>query len=81
MDIGRDAAHLVVDGRHHRDRFAGDVYIGEIVSDLQHRGQSFVDRFLAQMRHVQIDVILVRAAAPAFFDFLVHATRNIVTWG
>ena len=35
-----------------------------------------MDGVAAQMRHVQVDVVLFRTAAPALFDFLVHATRN-----
>jgi hypothetical protein len=49
VDVGRDAAHLVVDGRHHRDRFLGDVDVGEVVADLEHRGQALQDGLGAQV--------------------------------
>ena len=81
VDVGGNAAHLVVDGRHHRDRLTGDVYVGKVVTNLQHRRQALHDGLGAQVGHVEVDVVLVRAAAAAFFDFLVHAAGNVVAWG
>ncbi len=33
VDVGRNAAHLVVNRRHHGDRLLGDVHVGEVVAD------------------------------------------------
>jgi hypothetical protein len=79
VDVGRDAAHLVVDGRHDGDRFLGRVDVGELVADFQDRGQALHDGVGAEVAQVQQHVVLVRTAAAAFLDFLVHRTRHEVT--
>ena len=73
VDVGGNATHLVMNGRHHRDRLTGDVHVGKVVTNLKHRRQALHDGLGAQVGHVEVDVVLVRAAAAAFFDFLVHA--------
>src|SRR3990167_6839142 len=78
VDVGRDAAHLVVDGGHDRDRFARDVHVGEVHADLVHRRQALVDGLGAQVVELEQHVVLVGAAATAFLDFLVHAARDEV---
>ena len=76
MDVRRNAAHLVMDGGHHRDRLPGDIDIGEVVPDLVDRGQPLHDGLGAEVSHVEHHVVLVRTAATAFLDLLVHAARN-----
>mmetsp|Transcript_21674 Transcript_21674/g.84431 ORF Transcript_21674/g.84431 Transcript_21674/m.84431 type:complete len:640 (+) Transcript_21674:4098-6017(+) len=78
VDVGRDATHLVVDGRHHGDRFLGDVDVGEVVTNLEHRRQALGDGVGAQVGHVEVDVVLVGTAAATFLDFLIHAARHEV---
>ena len=41
--VGRNAAHVVVDGRQDRDRLLGDVDIREDLGRLGDAGQAFVD--------------------------------------
>ena len=78
VDIGRDATHLVMDGRHHRNRLFGDVDVGKVVANFEHRRQTLHDGFNAQVGHVEVDVVFVRTAAAAFFDLLVHAARHVI---
>ena len=80
VDVGRNTTHLVVDGRHHRDRLLGRVDVGELVTDLQNRRQALLDGIGADMTQVQQYVVLVRSAAAAFLDFLVHRARYEVAW-
>ena len=81
MDVGRDAAHLVVDGGHHRDGLFGDVDIGKVVANLVHRRQSFHDGLGTKVIELQMHIVFVGATASTFFDFLVHATRDKVARG
>jgi hypothetical protein len=78
VDVGRDTAHLVVDGRHDRDRFLGRIDVGELVADFQNRRQTLLDGVGADVAQVQQHVVLVRTAAAAFLDFLVHRARHEV---
>ena len=67
-----------MDGGHHRHRLARDVHIGEVQADFVHRRQTLQNGFGAQVIHLHQDVILVRAAAAAFLDLLVHRARDEV---
>ncbi len=78
VDVGRYAAHLVMDRRHDRNGFLGDVDIGEVVPDLVHRGQPLHDRLCTKVGHVEHHIVLVRTAASTFLDLLVHAPRDEV---
>ena len=78
VDIGGNAAHLVVDCGHHRYRFLGDVDIGKVMPDLKHRGQSLHDGVYAQMVELEQHMVFIWTAAPPFLDFLVHGTRDEV---
>ena len=60
VDVGRDAAHLVVDGRHHRDRLPGDVDVGEVVADLEHRAAGACGSSRRRGGSCRADVVLVR---------------------
>jgi len=79
VDVGGNAAHLVVDGRHHGDWLLGDVDVGKVVANLVHRGQALHDGVGTQVVEFEQDVILVGTAASAFLDFLVHRARHEVT--
>ncbi|CAB3810431.1 hypothetical protein LMG28688_07252 [Paraburkholderia caffeinitolerans] len=79
IDVGRDAAHLVVNRRHDRDRFLDAVHVRELQRDFADRRQTLHDRLCADVREVEQHVILVRANTAAFLDFLVHRTRDEVT--
>ena len=78
VDVGRDAAHLVVDGGHDGNRLLGHVHVGEVVTDLLHRGQALADGVRAQVVELHQDVVLVRTAATAFLDLLVHRAGHEV---
>ena len=74
VDVGRNAAHLVMDSWHHRNRLFGDVNVGKVVANFEHRRQTLHDGLDAQVGHVEVDVVFVGTAPATFFDFLVHTT-------
>ncbi len=76
--VRRDAAHLVVDGRDHRDRFLDRVDVGELHADFADRRQALHDGLGADVGQVEQHVVAVRATAAAFLDFLVHRARDKV---
>lgn len=76
VDVGRDAAHLVVDRRHDGNRFLDAVDVRELQRDFADRRQTLHDRLGADVRQVEQHVVLVRAHAAAFLDFLVHRARH-----
>jgi hypothetical protein len=65
MQVGRHAAHIVVDGRQNRDRFARDIDTGEDLRRLADAGQALMQKLGAEMLQMEQDVILLRAAAAA----------------
>ena len=77
--VRRNATHLVVDGRHHGNRFLDGVDVGELQADLANRRQTLHDGLGADVRQVEQHVVAVRTAAAAFLDFLVHRARHEVT--
>ena len=72
MIIGRDAAHIIMDGRHDRDRLAGQVDIGEDLRRLGDAGQALGEDLRVDMVEVKEDMVLVLADAAAFADFHGH---------
>ena len=66
--VGGNAAHVVVAGGHHRDRFLGDVDPGEDTGGLGDARQPLVDQFRRQMFQVQQHMVLVGAAAAPLHD-------------
>ena len=78
VHVARDSAHVVVHGRQHRDRFAGDVDAGEDARGLGDARQALVDHGGAEVLEVQVDVVLVRAHAPAFADLDGHRAAHDV---
>ena len=78
VDVGGNAAHLVMDGGYNRDGFACDVDVGEVDTNLVHRWQTFVDGFGTQVVQLQQHVILVGTTATAFLDLLVHGAGHEV---
>jgi hypothetical protein len=81
MQIGGHAAHVVMDGRQHRDRLARHVDAGEYPRGLADPGQALVQQFGAEMLEVQQDVILFRPDATAFVDFDGHRAAGNVASG
>ena len=53
MQIGRHAAHVVVDGRQHRDRLARHVDAGEDPCGLADAGQALMQQLGAEMLQMQ----------------------------
>ena len=79
--VGRDAAHVVVAGRHDRDRLLGDVDAGEDPGGLRDAGQALVQELGVEMLEVEVDVVLVRAAAAPLVDLDRHRPADHVARG
>ena len=63
VQIGRNASHVVVDGRQHRDRLARHVDTREDLCGLADAGQTLMQNFRTKVLQVELNVILLRAAA------------------
>ena len=72
VEVRGDAAHVVVHGRDHRDRLAGDVDAGEDLGALRDARQALVQDLRVEMVEMQVDVILVLADAAAGPDLHRH---------
>ena len=72
MIIGRDAAHIIVDRRNHRQRLAGQVDAGEDLAGLGDAGQPLVQDLGVDMVEVKEDMILMLADPAALADFHRH---------
>ena len=79
--VRRDAAHIVVDGRQHRDRLARHVDAREDLRALRNAGQALVQHLRIEMIEMQEDVILGLADAAAFANLDRHRTRDDVARG
>ena len=76
--VGRDAAHVVVHGRQHGDRLLGDVDAGKDLGGLGDAGQALGQRRRAEMRQLQVDVVLLGTDAAALHDLDRHRARDDV---
>jgi hypothetical protein len=65
--IGRDSAHIIVDGRHDRQRLAGET-AGEDLAGFGYAGKPLARTFYGDMVEVEEDVVLLRPDAAAFAD-------------
>ena len=75
------AAHIIMNRRYHRQRFAGQVDIGENLAGFGNTRQTFGQHFRCDMVKVEIDMILLRTDTAAFADFGSHAARDNVAAG
>ena len=51
--IGRDAAHLIVAGRHYRNRLLGAIDVGKLHRNLANTRQALVDNLRSEMIEFQ----------------------------
>ncbi len=79
--VGRDAAHVVMAGWHHRDRLPRDVDAGEDLGGLRDAGQALVEQRRVEVLEVQLDVVLARPAAAALVDLDGHRAAHHVARG
>src|SRR5690606_23281527 len=79
--VGRDAAHVVVHGRDHRDRLLLHVHAGEDPRALGDAGQLLVDVLRVEVGQVEVDVVVVLADAVAGADFHGHRAADHVARG
>ena len=73
-----DAAHIVMDRRHDRQRLARQVDARENLAAFGDAGQTLRQHRGIDMIEVQEDMVLVRTDAAAFADFERHRTRHDV---
>ena len=76
--VGGNAAHVVVRGRQHRDRLAGDIDTREDPGQLGDPRQPFMQHRRVEVIEVQEDVVFFLADAAAFAHFDGHGARNHV---
>ncbi len=79
--VGLHAAHIVVDGRQHRDRLAGHIDAGENLGAFGNARQALMQDRGIEMVQVQIDVIRTLADAASLADFHGHGPRHHVARG
>jgi hypothetical protein len=78
VDVGRHPAHLVMDRGDDRNRLPRAVDVRELERDLVNRRQPLHDDFGTEVVELQQHVVLVRPAAAAFLDLLVHRPADDV---
>ena len=76
--IRRDAAHLIMHRRRHRDRIADRVGVGELDRDLADPRQPMLDQFRAEMIELEQQVVALGTAAAALLDLGDHSARHHV---
>ena len=72
--VRRDAAHIVVDRRQHRDRLAGDIAAGEDAGRFGNARQPLLDHLGIEMLEMKMDMVLEWPDAAAFADLDRHRT-------
>src|SRR3954454_14133516 len=78
MEVRRDSAHVVVDGRQHRNWLTGHIDASEDLRGLCNAGKSFVNDLGTEVFEVQVDVILVRTYTATFANLDCHrATYDV----
>src|SRR5690606_4759639 len=80
IDVGRNAAHLIVNRRHNGDRILDRIDVGKLNRDFTNGRQALLDGIRTKMIELEHDVAAV-ATTTAFLDFLIHGTGNEVAWG
>ena len=81
VQVGGDAAHIVVRRGEDRDRLAGEVDAGEDARRLGDAGQPLGEQILVEMAEMEMHVILVGAGAAAFADLDGDGARDHVARG
>ena len=79
--VGRDAAHVVVHSGDDRDGLPGDIHTGEDHRGLRDAWQPSLQLLWGKVVELQVDVILLRAAAPALSDLHSHGSGHDVSAG
>ena len=70
--VGRNAPHVVVNGRDNRNGCFGYIDTGEHLGAFRNAGQSLVDHFRPQVHQVEVDMITLIPETTTFVDFLCH---------
>ena len=81
MIIGRDAAHVVVDRREHRDWLTAKVNTGKHFGAFRDARQTLGQDLRIQMIEMQIDMVVLRTDAPAFANLNGHRARDDIARG
>ena len=81
MIVTGDAAHIIVDGRRHRQRLARQIDIGEDLAGLGDARQALVQHLGIDMIEVQVDIVAILADAAAFAHLGRHRARHDVAAG
>ena len=76
--VRRNAAHVVMDSRHDRQRLARQVNTCENLAAFGDAGQTLGQHLGIDVIEVQVDVVLVRTDTATFTDFQRHRARHDV---
>jgi hypothetical protein len=77
--MGRDATHLIVTGRHDRQRLFQAIDTSELQADFMDTRQALHDGGRVEMGDVQQDIVLIDTATATFLDFSSHGAGNHIT--
>src|SRR3546814_2756311 len=81
MIIGWDAAHIIMDCRHHRQRLPRQINACENLARLRNARQTLGKNIGVNMVQVKVNMILLLAHAPTFTDFHRHGPCDNVPAG
>ena len=72
MIVRRNAAHLIMNGRHHGNRFLDRIHVAELDGNLANGRQAFVNDICAKVVQFEHHIAAIRTTTAAFLDFLIH---------
>src|SRR5690554_1130147 len=81
MDVGRNTAHHVMAGRHYWNGGIGRIDMRKDLGQLADAGQALVEYLFTEVVKLEIDVVTVLTATPAFEDLHDHGACHHVTTG
>jgi hypothetical protein len=81
MNVGWDAAHIVMRCRQYRDRLAGHIHAGKNLCCLGNPRKPLVQHLGIEMFEVQENVVGLRPAAAPFADLDCHCAARHVARG
>src|SRR5690554_5062616 len=81
MNVGRYTTHHVMTGRHHRNGGVSRIDMCEDLGQLTDAGQTLVQYLFAEMVELEVDMVTVLTATPAFKNLHDHGACHYVTTG
>src|SRR5690554_2587707 len=79
MDVGRNTAHHVMTGGHHRNGSLGRIDMREDLGQLTDAGQTLVEHLFTEMIELEVDMVAILTATATLEDLHNHGARHYVT--